>query len=49
MTSDDFVRGFLGLFPDQNFNEVKEKFSIHSDCFVIDEKRRKSNDLVDIA
>lgn len=22
MTSEDFVRGFLGLFPDENFNEV---------------------------
>lgn len=25
MTSEDFVRGFLGLFPDKNFNEVKWK------------------------
>lgn len=22
MSSEDFVRGFLGLFPDSNFNEV---------------------------
>lgn len=27
MTSEDFVRGFLGLFPDANFNEVSWKLS----------------------
>lgn len=27
MTSGDFVRGFLGLFPDENFNEVKKNCS----------------------
>jgi hypothetical protein len=24
MSSEDFVRGFLGLFPDENFSEVRK-------------------------
>jgi hypothetical protein len=49
MTSNDFVRGFLGLFPDQNFNEVKNKFFDSVRHFFVIEEKRKVNDLVYIA
>ena len=30
MTSEDFVRGFLGMYPDSDFNEVSEPKQVTS-------------------
>jgi solute carrier family 25 aspartate/glutamate transporter 12/13 len=44
MTSEDFVRGFLGLFPDKNFNEVKMEI-FHSFKLFYDRRNKKENQM----